>query len=93
MRTTVKAWYGDKGFGFLKNGGYGSKDILVHVSELRNCEFLKPGRTVEFDCDYNEKGLVAKNVHLVHDLVSKNERSKKYEQPKPTFNDHWYDRR
>lgn len=67
MKTTVKCWFADKGYGFLNNGGEFSKDIMVHVSELKNCEFLKPGRTVEFDCDFNQKGLVAKNVQLVYE--------------------------
>lgn len=67
MKTTVKCWFADKGYGFLNNGGEFSKDIMVHVSELKNCEYLKPGRTVEFDCDFNQKGLVAKNVHLVYE--------------------------
>lgn len=67
MKTIVKSWYADKGYGFLVNGGEGSRDILVHVSELKNCTYLKPGRTVEFDVDCNNKGLVAKNVILVHE--------------------------
>ena len=64
----MKAWYSDKGYGFLINGSPGSKDILVHSSELKNCEFLKAGREVDFDCDCNEKGLVAKNVFLVYEV-------------------------
>ncbi|ACE84768.1 cold-shock protein [Cellvibrio japonicus] len=70
MKTTVKCWFADKGYGFLNNGGEFSKDIMVHVSELKNCEYLKPGRTVEFDCDFNQKGLIAKNVHLVYEEQS-----------------------
>ena len=67
MKTTVKNWFPQKGFGFLHNGSESAPDIIVHVSELRNCTFLKPGRTVEFECHFNERGLVAKNVKLVHD--------------------------
>lgn len=66
----MKAWYSDKGYGFLINGSPGSRDILVHSSELKNCEFLKAGREVDFDCDCNEKGLIAKNVFLVYEVKS-----------------------
>lgn len=83
MRTTVKKWFSDKGYGFLNNGSEASQDILVHASELKNCEFLKVGRIVEFDCDFNEKGLIARNVHLVHEDIKQ----------KPVFNDHWHQRR
>lgn len=67
MKTTVKNWFPQKGFGFLHNGSENAPDIIVHASELRNCTFLKPGRTVEFECHFNERGLVAKNVKLVFD--------------------------
>jgi cold shock protein len=64
LKTTVKSWFADKGYGFLNNGSEGSRDILVHSSQLRNCHYLKPGAVVEFDCDFNDRGLVAKNVVL-----------------------------
>ncbi len=67
MRTTVKKWFLDKGFGFLNNGSDLAPDIIVFASELKNCEFLKPGRTVEFECYFNDKGLIAKNVRLVYE--------------------------
>ncbi|QEY16033.1 cold shock domain-containing protein [Cellvibrio sp. KY-GH-1] len=67
MRTTVKNWFSEKGYGFLNNGSENAPDIMVHVSELRNCEYLKTGRTVEFECHINQRGLVAKNVKLIYD--------------------------
>lgn len=66
MQTTVKRWFTDKGYGFLHNGG-DAPDIMVHANELKNCQYLRPGRTVEFECHTNSKGLVAKNVRLVQD--------------------------
>lgn len=88
MRTTVKKWFSDKGFGFLNNGSESAPDIMVHSSELKNCTYLKPGRTVEFDCDYNGKGLVAKNVYLISEetVISK-------PKTKSVFNDHWHTKR
>lgn len=88
MKTTVKKWFNDKGFGFLHNGSESAPDIMVHSSELKNCTYLKPGRTVEFECHFNEKGLIAKNVHLVPEELAKIIKT-----TKPTFNDHWHQHR
>lgn len=70
MQTTVKNWFSQKGYGFLNNGSENAPDIIVYASELRNCTFLKPGRIVEFECHFNERGLVAKNVKLIYDNTS-----------------------
>jgi len=70
MISTVKIWFEDKGYGFIKNGSVGSRDVMVHASQLINCTYLKAGRTVEFDVDINDKGLVAKNVMLIHEGVN-----------------------
>lgn len=70
MISTVKIWFEDKGYGFIRNGSVGSRDVMVHASQLINCTYLKAGRTVEFDVDSNDKGLVAKNVMLVHEKTS-----------------------
>ncbi len=70
MRTTVKIWFAEKSYGFLNNGGEHAPDIMVHASELRNCEYLKVGRTVEFECHINQRGLLAKNVKLIYDDVT-----------------------
>jgi len=66
MRSEVKKWFDEKGYGFISNGN--SHDIKVYKSELKNCAFLLPGKTVEFECHIEGLGLVAKNVKLVHEL-------------------------
>lgn len=62
MQTVVKKWFRDKGFGFLDNGS--GPDILVKKNDLCNCQFLKVGVTVEFECHPDKRGLIAKNVKL-----------------------------
>ncbi len=62
MQTVVKKWFRDKETGYLDNGG--GQDIMVHKADLVNCQFLKVGATVEFECHTDKRGLVAKNVKL-----------------------------
>lgn len=62
MQTIVKKWFRDKGYGFLDNGG--GPDIMVRKADLINCQFLKAGVTVEFECYADKRGLAAKNVKL-----------------------------
>ena len=64
MQTVVKKWFRDKDSGFLDNGG--GPDIMVRKAELVNCQFLKVGATVEFECHIGKQGLIAKNVKLSH---------------------------
>ena len=64
MQTVVKKWFRDKDSGFLDNGG--GPDIMVRKAELVNCQFLKVGATVEFECHTGKQGLIAKNVKLSH---------------------------
>ncbi len=64
MQTVVKKWFRDKDSGFLDNGG--GPDIMVRKAELVNCQFLKAGATVEFECHAGKQGLIAKNVKLTH---------------------------
>jgi cold shock CspA family protein len=63
LKTVVKKWFRDKDTGFLDNGG--GPDIMVKKADLVNCEFLKTGATVEFECHPDERGLIAKKVKLV----------------------------
>ena len=63
MQTIVKKWFREKASGFLDNGG--GPDILVTKSDLVNCEFLKVGATVEFECHTSKQGLIAKKVKLL----------------------------
>ena len=64
MQTVVKKWFRDKDSGFLDNGG--GPDIMVRKVDLVNCQFLKVGATVEFECHPDKQGLVAKKVKLSH---------------------------
>lgn len=64
MQTTVKKWFRDKDFGFLANGE--GPDIIVRKDDLLNCQFLKVGVTVEFECHPDKRGLTAKKVKLQH---------------------------
>ena len=59
LQTTVKKWFRDKCSGFLDNGS--GQDIAVTKSDLVNCEFLKVGVMVEFECHSDKRGLVAKS--------------------------------
>ena len=63
LQTTVKKWFRDKDYGFLDNGG--GTDIVVNKDDLINCQFLKVGATVEFECNSDTRGLIAKKVKLV----------------------------
>jgi len=64
LQTVVKKWFRDKESGFLDNGG--GADIMVHKADLVNCQFLKVGATVEFECHSDKQGLIAKKVKLSH---------------------------
>ena len=63
LQTIVKKWFRDKNFGFLDNGN--GPDIMVTKSDLVNCEFLKVGARVEFECHSDKRGLIAKKVKLL----------------------------
>lgn len=63
LQTIVKKWLRDKNSGFLDNGN--GPDIMVDKADLVNCEFLKVGAMVEFECHVDKRGLIAKNVKLL----------------------------
>ena len=71
MQTVVKKWFRDKDSGFLDNGG--GPDIMVRKADLVNCQYLKVGATVEFECHTDKQGLIAKNVKLSHQKRSNNQ--------------------
>jgi cold shock protein len=77
LQTIVKKWYRDKDSGFLDNGD--GPDIMVSRADLVNCEFLKVGVTVEFECHSDKRGLIAKKVKLLQQNKSsgKNNRGKR----------------
>ena len=64
MQTIVKKWFRDKESGFLDNGG--GPDIMVRKADLDNCDFLKVGVSVEFECHQDKRGLIAKKVKLAN---------------------------
>ena len=50
--------------GFLDNRG--GPDIMVSKADLVDCQFLKVGALVQFECHLGKKGLVAKKVKLLN---------------------------
>jgi cold shock CspA family protein len=60
LQTIVKKWFRDKDSGFLDNGR--GPDIMVRKADLVDCQFLKVGSTVEFECHPDGQGLIAKKV-------------------------------
>ena len=64
VQTKVKRYFKDRSFGFLDNGG--GPDIFVSKKELTNCQYLKPGVSVEFECFIENDKLVAKKVKLLN---------------------------
>ena len=74
LQTIVKKWFRDKNSGFLDNGD--GPDIMVSKADLVNCEFLKVGVTVEFECHSDKRGLVAKKVKLVQQNKSNSQNNK-----------------
>jgi cold shock CspA family protein len=62
LQTVVKKWFRDRDSGFLDNGG--GPDILVHKADLVGCLFLYVCANVEFECNQNKLGLIAKKVKL-----------------------------
>ena len=62
MQTAVKKWFRDKESGFLDNGN--GPDIMVRKADLINCDFLKVGVIVEFECHLEKQKLIAKKVKL-----------------------------
>lgn len=74
MQTIVKKWFRDKDSGFLDNGS--GPGILVRKADLVNCQFLKVGATVDFECHTEKQGLIAKNVMLSHQKKVTNQNNK-----------------
>lgn len=73
MQTVVKKWFREKDYGFLDNGT--GADIKVSKVDLVNCQFLKVGSIVEFECHTDNQGLVAKKVSLSRNHNQKSQRN------------------
>ena len=74
MQTVVKKWFRDRDSGLLENGS--GPDIIVRKVDLVNCQFLKVGATVQFDCHIDKQGLIAKRVKLLGQNKSNNPKNK-----------------
>ena len=74
LQAIVKKWFRDKNSGFLDNGD--GRDILVTKSDLVNCDFLKVGVIVEFECHSGKQGLIAKKVKLLPQNKSNGQHNK-----------------
>jgi cold shock CspA family protein len=75
LQTIVKKWFRDKESGFLDNGG--GPDISVHKADLVDCQFLKVGATVDFECHPGQQGLIAKRVRLSNQKNSNGQKNGK----------------
>jgi cold shock CspA family protein len=82
LETVVKKWLNDKNCGFLENGG--GQDIMVRKADLTNCQFLKVGARVEFECHADKRGLVAKKVKLLPLKKSQGQQNSR-QQPKREY--------
>ena len=67
MRGSVKCWFLDRGFGFLKPDD-GGGDVFCHIRSVKSAvQELHPGDLVEFDVKPNNKDgrLAAVDVRVV----------------------------
>ena len=83
MQAVVIKWFREKDFGFLENGS--GPDILVRKADLLNCQFLKIGAMIEFECHQDKRGLTAKKVKLVHHSNKKENPNYRAKQSKPHY--------
>jgi len=78
LQTVVKKWFRDKDSGILDNGS--GPDIIVLKADLVNCQFLKVGATVEFECHSGHQRIIAKKVKLAQQYKGTKQKN---EQRKP----------
>jgi cold shock CspA family protein len=83
LQTVVKKWFRDKASGFLENGN--GPNIIVRKIDLINCQFLKVGATVQFECHLDKQGLIAKKVKLLGQTKSNKPKNKKRDVKKFPF--------
>ncbi len=74
LQTIVKKWFRNKASGLLENGN--GPDIVVRKADLVNCQFLKVGANVQFECHLDKQGLIAKRVKLLGQNKSNTPKSK-----------------
>ena len=83
MQTVVRKWFRDKASGLLENGS--GPNIIVRKIDLINCQFLKVGATVQFECHLDKQGLIAKKVKLLGQNKSNKPKNKKRDVKKFPF--------
>ena len=82
MQAVIKKWFREKEYGFIDNGS--GPDIMVRKADLVNCQYLKIGAFVEFECHIDKQGLVAKKVKLTKSL-NQNPKANKNRPAKPHY--------
>ena len=63
---TVVAWYGDRGFGFVRAAN--GKNYFAHIRDWMSDNAPAIGQSVTFEAVPAEKGPKAVNLHLVTDI-------------------------
>ena len=61
---TLKRFFHDKGYGFIKVDGE-EKDVFVHKTSVLEGEYINEGDKVEFEITEGEKGVKARNVKKI----------------------------
>ena len=82
LQAVIKKWFREKEYGFIDNGS--GPDIMVRKADLVNCQYLKIGASVEFECHIDKQGLVAKKVKLTKSL-NNNPKTNKTRTAKPHY--------
>jgi len=62
LQAAVKKWFRDKDYGYIENGS--GPDIKVNKTDLVNCQYLKVGASVDFECHIDNQNLIARKVKL-----------------------------
>ena len=72
MKSRVKWFNDDKGYGFNENNEF--EDVFVHYSQIKKDGYksLTTGDMVQFDLITTDKGYQAQNVALINDSVTVN---------------------
>ena len=61
---TLKRFFHDKGYGFIKLDGE-EKDVFVHKTSILEGEYINEGDKIEFEISRGEKGAKAENVKKI----------------------------
>ena len=72
MQTGIVKWFNNtKGYGFILPDS-GSGDIFAHYSaiDMDGYKTLKAGQTVQFEAEQGPKGLHAKKIQAIGDIVA-----------------------